>query len=66
MRRSLDALDPEDEARAHMRATLAHLDAERRWLEYLDVLDRYQALSRPVMIPVGQYAAEGLRRGLGR
>lgn len=45
MRRSLDALDPEDEARAHMRATLAHLAAERRWLVYLDVLDRYCALS---------------------
>ncbi len=46
MRRSLDALDPIDEARAHMRATLAHLAAERRWLAYLEVLDRYQALAR--------------------
>jgi hypothetical protein len=38
-------LDPHDEAKAHMRATLAHLAAERRWLEYLDVLDRYCAMS---------------------
>ena len=44
MRRSLDTIDAHDEARAHMRATLAHLAAERRWLEYLDVLDRYCAM----------------------
>lgn len=39
-------LAPLTEARAHMRATLAHLAAERRWLDYLHVLDRYQALGR--------------------
>ena len=43
MRRTLD---PHDEARAHMRATLAHLAAERRWLTYLEVLDRYRAMTR--------------------
>lgn len=38
-------LDPLDEALAHMRATLAHLAAERRWLTYLEVRERYVALA---------------------